>query len=288
MKPLLRWPGSKRRISELLVRKMSPHLSDRGRFIELFAGSAATFFEMQPHRAVLVDACKPLISFYEAIKREPEVVADEIAALCELPFGKETFMRIRGEWNGRDFGPKFAARLLYLNKLGYNGLFRLNSKLEFNVPWGKKAKLPEFPGKNELRHVSHVLSRAKLHAKDFSLILRAAHAGDVVYADPPYWGTFNGYAGLGFSERDQIRLARGLRRAAERGVSVFASNVDCPAVRRLYESWSDIEIIPVRHTIGAKSESRSVVNEVLVVATAPSVDRNQMKLFESFEMAGSA
>ena len=100
MKPLLKWPGGKRRIAPLLVERMSPYLSERGRFVELFTGSAAAFFALEPQRAVLVDVCKPLMAFYEAVKREPEAVSSELEVLLELPFGEETFTRIKQGWNG--------------------------------------------------------------------------------------------------------------------------------------------------------------------------------------------
>jgi DNA adenine methylase len=236
-------------------------------------------FELEPERSVLVDTCKPLISFYEAIKREPDSVHDELEHLKGLEFGEETFSRIKQEWSGHDFGVKFAARLIYLNKLCYNGLFRLNKKLKFNVAWGKKKKLPSFPSLNEFRYAASVLGRTKLYHRDYSRILRATHAGDVVYADPPYWGTYDRYAGGAFKEREHRKLALMLRRASERGVTVFTSNVDCEEVRRLYEHWADIEVVPVNHIIGCTSGSRRKVNEVLVAATGPFVDKRQLNLF---------
>lgn len=285
MNPLLKWPGSKRRVADHLADRMAGHLSPRGRFIELFTGSASVFFHMKPERAVLVDACKPLMAFYEAVQREPGAFCDELDHILELPFGEETFNRIKTEWNGHDFGVKFAAQLLYLNKLGFNGLFRLNKKLGFNVAWGKKKSLPKFPSRDEIVYASILLHRARLHAKDFSYILRAAHAGDVVYADPPYWGTYDRYAGGTFGEMEQRKLALMLRRASERGVTVFVSNVDCEEVRGLYCSWMDTEIVPVRHKIGRTAESRKMVDELLLSASAPFSDRNQLNLFDNVAQA---
>jgi DNA adenine methylase len=259
---------------------MRQYVSSRGRFIELFAGSAAVFFDMEPERAVLVDVCGPLIAFYEAIQREPDAFCDEIDELLKLPFGKETYYDIRDSWNGRDFGVKFAARLMYLNKLCFNGLFRLNQSLKFNSPWGKKPKMPAFPPRSEISRASQLLSRAKLYHRDFSNILRAAHAGDVVYADPPYWGTFDGYAGKIFREQQQRKLAGMLARASDRGVTIFASNIDCEEVRDLY-SWADIETVPVLHSVGASKESRRKVSELLISATTSYIDRNQLNLFEA-------
>lgn len=287
MDALLKWPGGKRRLASRFAEEMQQYIAPGGRFIELFAGSAAVCFAMEPEKAVLVDSCKPLVSFYEAIQREPGAVFDEIRKLLDLPFGKETYESVKAKWNGHDFGVRFAARFLYLNKLCFNGLFRLNSRLGFNAAWGKKAKLPAFPTADELVAASDLLRRAKLYCNDFSLILRKARKGDVVYADPPYWGTFDCYAGGSFDQSDHSRLARDLRRASYRGVTVFASNVDCEEIRALYGDWSEIEEVPVQHVIGASAKSRRRVTELLISSCARVKEESrQLELFGDFLGAG--
>lgn len=278
MKPLLKWTGGKRRIADLIARKVQEQMTDRSRYIELFAGGAAVFFYMEPKNAVLVDLCKPLVSFYEAVRREPGSFSDELDRLIELPFGEETFQRVRAEWNGRDFGVRFAARLMYLNRTCFNGLFRLNSNLEFNVPWGKKEKLPEFPSREEIKRASDLLKRATIYNNDYSYVLRATHKGDVAYADPPYLGTYDGYTGSEFTHKDHRKLAAGLHRAAKRGVSVFTSNVGSEDVRSLY-GWATVETVSVRHNVGASAASRKVVDEILASAIGPVSDPRQLALF---------
>ncbi len=279
MKPLLKWPGSKRRIAGQLSARIRPHLSKEGRFIELFAGSAAVFFDLEPERAVLVDVCKPLMSFYEAVQRDPNALYDELERLFELPFTAETYNNIKKEWNGNDYGVKFAARLMYLNRTGFNGLFRLNRKGGYNVAWGKLKKLPGFPTREEVNRASILLNGTTLYGQDYSGILKATHKGDVVYADPPYWQTYDRYAGGGFKDEDHKKLAKGLAQAVHRGVSIFASNLDNEYVRDFYGTWSSIDIIPVLHKIGCTPESRKTVNEVIISAVAPFVDPRQLALF---------
>lgn len=279
MKPLLKWPGGKRRISLDLAARIVPEIGNGGRYLEIFAGGAAVFFEMERERAVLVDVCKPLMAFYEAVQREPLAVFEEVEELKDHPFGEWSYKQIRSEWNGDDFGVRFAARMLYLNKTCFNGLFRLNKDKKFNVPWGKKEVLPAFPTRAEFLKASELLSSATLYANDYTHVVRAAHKGDVIYADPPYWGTFDGYNGDGFSEVDQRTLAKMLRRAAERGVSVISSNVNHPEVRELYEEWANIDIVPVDHTIAAGGGDRRTVDEVVIWATHPFANSNQMDLF---------
>jgi DNA adenine methylase len=279
MKPLLKWPGSKRRVSAQLAARIRPHLSKNGRYVEPFAGSAAVYFELEPEGAVLVDICKPLMSFYEAVQREPDSVYDELEKILALPFTEDTYLDIKREWNANDFGPKFAARLLFLNRTGFNGLFRLNKKGGYNVAWGKLAKLPGFPSRDELKAASVLLQGASLYAKDYSDILRATHKGDVVYCDPPYYDLYDRYAGGGFKDEDHRRLARTLYAAVKRGVSIFASNIDCPQVRGMYADWASCDVIPVLHKISCKNEGRKTVNEIIISAIAPWGDPRQMRLF---------
>ena len=279
MKSLLKWPGGKRRVALDLAAHIVPEIGPGGRYLEIFAGGAAVFFEMERERSVLVDVCKPLMSFYEAVQREPLAVYEEVETLKDYPFGEWSYNQIRSEWNGDDFGVRFAARMMYLNKTCFNGLFRLNKDKKFNVPWGQKKKLPAFPTRDEYLRAAALLESTTLYAKDYQHVLRAAHRGDVVYADPPYWGTFDGYTADGFSQQEQRKLVKVLRRAAERGVSVFASNVNCPEVREIYEDWAGIDVIPMDHTIAAAGGDRRTVDEVLIYATHPLVDPKQMSLF---------
>jgi DNA adenine methylase len=281
MKPLLKWPGGKRRIAEEIAQRIRPLMDDNSRYVECFAGGAAVFFHLEPKRAVLVDVCKPLVSFYEALRREPKSFCDELDRLIEMPFTEENFNRLKQEWNGHDFGVKFAARLLYLNRTCFNGLFRLNEQLGFNVAWGKMAKLPTFPSREDLKAASDLLRRATLYSRDYRYVLRSTHKGDVVFADPPYWGTYDRYAGQSFTEKDQRGLAQRLQSAVKRGVAVFASNIDCPPIRGMYGDWSHIDIIKVRHKIGQTAESRKDVNEVLVSALPPMQNRKQLALFNT-------
>ena len=277
MEPLLKYPGGKRRLSSFLKDKIGD-LKDQ-RYIELFAGGAAVFFKIQPERAVLVDINKPLMSFYEAVKREPVLLFDELQRLRSLPFTPETYYSIREEWDGNDFGAKFAAKLLYLNKTCFNGLMRLNQELKFNASWGKKKVMPEMPSMDELMLASKLLQDTKLYVGDFMDILKATHKGDVVYADPPYWDTFDRYAGKAFDNDDHRRLAAGLKSAAERGVSIFASNLDCVGVRELYAEWANIESISMLHKIGCTTESRKTVNEVLIYARGKLESPLQVEMF---------
>lgn len=276
MDPLLKWPGGKRRLAEQLSKYVG-EVHKKGRYIELFSGGAALYFHLAPKRAVLVDLCKPLISFYEAIKREPVAFSDELDKLLQMPFGEETYLKIRSDWNGHDFGVKFAAKMIYLNKLGFNGLFRLNKSLDYNVAWGKKKALPAFPSRDEIIAYSELLQGAQLHYGDYSTILRSTHKHDVIYADPPYWDMYDRYAGSEFTNAHHKQLADGLFRAVKRGATIISSNIDCPQVRELY-SWATIETTPLLHKISCTADSRKVVDEVII--TASNHDNGQLEMFK--------
>ena len=281
MKPLLKWVGSKRRligtIKPLILQTHDPMDPD-SRYIELFAGGAALYFDLQPRNGVIVDSCKSLMSFYEAIQRDPISVSKEIDKLKELPHSKDSYLKVRSEWDGNDFGVKFAAKLLYLNKLCFNGLFRLNSDLGFNVPWGKKVKQPAFPTVTDFIQYAQILKDASIYNSDFNTVLRASHAGDTIYIDPPYYNMYDKYSGSSFTNKDHERLAEGCFNAVQRGANIVASNIDCEPVRKLYEDWSVIDTIDVRHQVGPKEKNRSKARELIIVARSSTLDRKQMKL----------
>ena len=167
--------------------------------------------------------------------------------------------------------------LLYLNKLGFNGLFRLNKSGGYNVPWGKKAKMPKMPSRSDIYMMSKLLKSVELRTEDYSHALKSTKDGDVVYCDPPYVGTYDGYSGQGFTMDHHRELAGHLLCAAERGVTVIASNIGTPEVRSMY-AWATIIEVPLQHTVAASARSRAVAEEVLIVSKAPFKDPRQMEL----------
>jgi DNA adenine methylase len=263
MDPMLRWPGGKTRLLNYILPKIDIH--SKGRYIEPFLGGGSVFFALEPKRAIIADLCKPLISFYEAIQREPNAVLQEMAGLISSNFTQNNYYNLRSQFNYNDFGVKFAARLWYLNKTGFNGLFRLNNSLEYNVPWGNKKKAPTLPEHYKINIMSELLNRTKLYCRDYRETVKLAKRNDFIYLDPPYWHTYSGYTGFGFTNKQQLELATTLKRLSRRGVRILASNIDCEEVRKAYK-WAHIEEIKLKHQIGAKTESRRKVTEVLIMA----------------------
>lgn len=261
MEPLLSCPADRKAVVDAIVQKASS--LGGGRFIGLFCGVADVFFSIEPGRGVLVDARKPLIAFYEAIQREPDGVYEELKKLLDRPITERTFNQIKSKWNGRDFGVIFAAKFLYLNRMCVPGTFSVDLGQRFAATW-KNGISPIFPSQEHMRHASGVLRRVRLYTKDYSYVLRAARKGDIIYVDAPTWGVGISYGGSLFAENEHNRLARLLRRASDRGVTVLTSNIDCEAIRALYEHWADTE---------------SVGKSIMISSVGSYMDRKQMNLF---------
>jgi len=161
-----------------------------------------------------------------------------------------------------------AARLIYLNRCGYNGLYRVNSKGQFNVPFGRYKK-PLICDEARLRAASTALQKVKIVCADFAKTLRHVRAGDFVYLDPPYvplssTSSFTAYARSNFGPADQERLAEMLRALGAREIPALLSNSDCQTTRDLYEGFDDISTVPARRAINSVGHGRGPVDEILV------------------------
>jgi DNA adenine methylase len=210
--------------------------TDVGRYHEPFLGGGALFFALRPAQAVLADRNADLINCYLQVRDNPRGV---IRCLSKLENSEECYYRIRGTVPGGRAGR--AARVIYLTTLSFNGIFRVNQKGEFNVPYGRKTHLqPCDPGRIEAAGVA--LSSARLVVDDFEKSAATAREGDVVYLDPPYTvahgnNGFLKYNARIFSWDDQVRLSRLAAKLAARGCKVIVSNADHVSIRRLYPSF---------------------------------------------------
>lgn len=265
-RPILKWAGGKRR----LLPQYKPHfppLSEIGHYYEPFIGGAAVFFHLQPTPATLSDRNRNLIDVYRAVQED---VAAVIAALGEHYNDEEYFYQVRAIDPESLTLPQRAARLIFLNRTCYNGLYRENKKGEFNVPYGRY-KNPTICQEERLRKAAVILSRATLRAADFAEAVEAAEAGDFVYFDPPYvplsaTSNFTGYDRRGFDAADQRRLADTIAALTRRNVRVMLSNSSADAVYDLYEG-NGYRLIPIqaRRNINSKADKRGPVKELLIL-----------------------
>lgn len=260
-RPVIKCVGGKAWLVPELLRRIPPTF---GRYFEPLAGGAALFFTLRPERAVLVDANADLIAMYRALRAVPEAVIELLARHAER-HGPKHYADVVEAWNsGASPGPAArAAAYLYMNRAGFNGLWRVNRRGEYNVGFGK-GELARFNTEN-LRLAARALAGADLRAGDYRAIVESVSAGDVVYLDPPYDGTFSAYTAVKFAKSNQVEVAYTARKLAERGARVIVSNADTPDVRLLYAGWHVAEVSR-RGTMSCDGAGRGRVGELLITS----------------------
>lgn len=269
-KPFVKWAGGKRQVMNEL-KKYIPE--EYNTYYEPFVGGGALLFELSPKKAVINDSNKELMNVYECLKDEKK-----FDAMCrelnkheenhseEYYYVQRNLDRDKKRYNKMaDY--KRAARTIYLNKACFNGLYRVNSKNEFNVPFGKKAKVNTYEGQN-LGIISGFLNYndIKLLSVDFEESVKAAKKGDLIYFDPPYdsdTSTFNSYTEDGFGKEEQVRLAKVYKDLSTRGCYVILSNHNTKLVNELYKDFN-IHIIEAKRNINSNGKKRGKVEEVII------------------------
>lgn len=262
---MLKWAGGKGRLVPRIIAQLPDKIQT---YYEPFVGSAAVFFALASHRrfkrAVLSDQNRELVDVYRALQKDVSAV---IKALAPHRYNRETFYRLREQEPSELDLAERAARTIYLNKAGFNGLYRVNRSGQFNVPFGRHTN-PTICDEPRLTQAAALLKSVKLEVKDFETACTRAKSGDAVYFDPPYvplskTSNFTAYHHEAFDEVHHQRLADLFGRLADRGVSVVLSNSDTPLTRKLYNKWH-LQKIMVARPINSKKTHRGDVPEILV------------------------
>ncbi len=265
--PIAKWAGGKSWLVSTIVPSIYERLAvTRGRYIEPFLGGGAIALDLGLPHMILSDVCKPLITTYLAVRKSPTAVMFALRDFVDRGTDQASYLRVRSINNGSHIS--MAARFLYLNTLCFNGLYRENKSGGFNVPYGRNADgscKTGFPTLGDLQAVTAAFTTADISLCDFTRTVAKATEGDVVYADPPYLGTFSNYAAGGFSDEDHWALANALEQAHLRGATVISSNSDHPRIRELYH-WATITSLAERHGIGAKANRRGMKPAVLILS----------------------
>ena len=263
-RPFLKWAGGKSR----LIPQYLPYFPKKfTNYYEPFLGGGAVFFHLQPKSAVLTDINANLINTYCCVRDRVEELITYLNK-HELRHNKEYYYDVRSYPGGTEI--ERAARLIYLNKTCFNGLYRENSKGEFNVPMGKY-KNPRICNADLLRSVSALLKSVTIEQRHFEDVLKYAHsAEDFVYFDPPYFpindtSYFTSYSRDAFTKDDQIRLREVFAELASKKVKVLLSNSDCEFIRELYSGFKIYPILAAR-AINSKAKLRGKVAEVLITS----------------------
>jgi DNA adenine methylase len=248
-KAFLKWVGGKRFLIPRL-REFLPKDVQRKKYHEPFAGAAHLFFALRPREAHLSDVNADLIEAYKQVRDNYPQVATHLLR-HRRNNKKSYYYQTRTRYNTHSVGVAQAARFVYLNRACFNGVFRVNKKGEFNVPYGRERK-PYFPSTSDLREASKALRGAKISRSTFEEALERVKAGEFVYLDPPYPplnGTsfFTHYTADRFSDEDQVKLARAVRKVHERGGLFLLTNADLPKIRKLYHGFNFSKLSVTRY-----------------------------------------
>jgi DNA adenine methylase len=249
----LKWAGGKTRYAATLV-ALAPEFS--GTYREPFLGSGAVFFELRPATAVLSDANGELVVCFEQVRSRPR---DVMALLDTMPNTAEHFEHVRRRDPARLSELERAARVIYLNKTSFRGLWRVNRRGEFNTPYGAYDR--PYYNRETLSRAAEALSAATVLESDFEFAVDAAEAGDWLFLDPPYvplggWSDFKRYTAGQFGEQDHVRLCAAMRRADRRGVHLMLTNSDTDAVRELFGPHFHEFRLPTRRDINLVGRNR--------------------------------
>lgn len=271
--PFVKWAGGKSKLIKL-YESFLPHSFQS--YYEPFVGGGALFFYLYNKkkiaRAYLNDSNRELINLYIILRDNIEELLEELAKYEIHKLDKEYYYQVRNL--DRDLlsfnkltAVQRAARVLYLNKTCYNGLYRVNKKSQFNVPFGNY-KNPNIRDINKLRAVSRALKLTTLTCQDFQQAVLTACPGDFIYFDPPYYPVsttsfFTGYTENSFSGKDQQRLAQTFRALDQRGCLVMLSNSCIEPVLKLYRGYR-IEHLMARRDINSLADRRGLVPEIIV------------------------
>ena len=269
MKPFTKWTGGKRKLLPILTELLP---DDFNRYYEPFIGGGALLFKLLPHDAVINDFNEELINSYLQIRDNPNELIDLLAEHRDKN-SKDYYLNIRSaDRDGRIESMtdvERAARILYMLRVDFNGLYRVNSKNQFNVPYGRY-KNPKILDKDLISEVSGYLNANNIQILqgDFANAVADAIDGDLVYFDPPYiplseTSSFTSYTHEGFSYEDQVRLRNTVRDLTRRGVNVILSNSSSPLVEDLYQEFN-LHYVDASRTNGAKPTSRGKIKEIIV------------------------
>lgn len=267
MRPLLKWAGGKRSLVKRIV-GLFPDDYRSMRYHEPFFGGGAVFFHIGPASGSINDINPRLMNFYRVVRDRPEELIEEAS---KYRYDEEEYYDRRNTFNSEGLSDvEYAALLLYLNKTAYNGLYRVNSKGEFNVPFGRYDD-PTIVKPRSIARASRLLKNVEIHSEGFDYILDVAGEGDLCYLDPPYHpssGTanFTDYASDGFGLCDQERLRDICVELDRRNVAFVLSNSDTEAVRDLYGDVPGFDIVSfrTRRMISSKVSSRGSGHDLLI------------------------
>lgn len=263
IKPIIKWAGGKRQLLIELKKRLPKEFN---RYFEPFLGAGALFFDLQPQKAFINDYNHSLINLYQCCRDNPIELKKELQTLQDefnLNLNKNDYYykkRIRYNQILNKDSFEEAALFVFLNRTNYNGLYRVNSKGEFNVPFGQKSKVDLMVYR--IDEVYHILMNSTITEGDFEIACLEAEKGDFVYFDPPYYNTFVNYQADGFSKDEQLRLFKLFEELSSKGVYCMLSNSNTEFIKDLYKDFY-IEVVSVKRLI-SRNASLRISEEVII------------------------
>ena len=297
VKPFVKWAGGKRGIIETLEKKgFIPKKFNR--YFEPMIGAGAVFFYIvknyNPKKCIISDINSDLINTYKAIKKDFDELIEELSKIKDDFYNSKNksdfYYTKRDEFNKLKKDKENhliyqSALFLFLNKTCFNGLYRVNKKDEFNVPFGKY-KNPKIYDEDNLRKISKLLQNTKILNQDFEKAVKDAKKGDFVYFDPPYvplskTSDFTSYTKMDFGLEDQKRLAKVVNKLAKKGCYVMESNSSSDEIKTIFEGYENLNIYTIKapRYISCKSDSRKPVKESVINNYKPEQVNKKISVF---------
>ena len=262
-KPFVKWVGGKRQLLKQFrdLGLYPPELFDptTNTYYEPFVGGGAVFFDLLPERAELSDLNRELVITYNVIKNN---IDELIFSLKQHIYDKEYYLEVRAKNVNELSDIEVASRFIFLNRTGFNGLYRVNKKGQFNVPFGRYSN-PVICDEENLRRVSRELQNVIIKHQDYTSVLKNAQKGDFIYFDPPYYplnrtSSFTAYTSESFLEKEQTELRDTFVELHKRGCYVMLSNSDTPFINDLYSEidGATIHKITAGRAVNSKGSGR--------------------------------
>jgi len=283
-KPIVKWAGGKWR----LINKLLPYFpAEFNNYHEPFLGSGAVFFSLfleiasRKAKAYISDLNDELINLYEVVRDDVEGI---IGVSRGHIYDKDYYYYIRSLDPRKLSRIERASRMLYLNKTCFNGLWRVNSRGQFNVAFGNYTN-PQIVDESALRTASNVFKQAELYCADFEEVLENAKSGDFVYLDPPYvplssTANFTGYTPYSFTKEDHLRLKKVFTKLVKKGCFVALSNSNTQIVKELYGRYN-IKTISAPRAINCNPQKRGAIQELLILSYSDELARYNCRSFRS-------
>ncbi|UWV82739.1 Dam family site-specific DNA-(adenine-N6)-methyltransferase [Mycoplasmopsis cynos] len=258
--PFVKWAGGKKQLINEIEKRLPKQIKN---YYEPFVGGGAILFYLKPQKAYINDINSVLINAYNIIKTNPSQIISLLSELDKIECTKETYYNIRDKFNNkilsREYDVEMASLFIFLNKRCFNGLYRVNSKGLFNVPFNNKLKCDSY-NKENILNISEYLKNVNITNLDFEESLINAKKGDFIFFDSPYAPlnptSFDSYTKDGFDKESHIRLSKVFKRLDKKGCLLMLTNHNTKLIRDLYSEYK-IEVVDVKRNINSKASNRT-------------------------------